>query len=147
MIDPILDHLEREEEFRGFVYDDATGLPIRPGTIVKGHPTAGYGCALDVEPLTKEEARYLLRNRYEARKAALDAALPWWRALSPARQLVLVSMAYQLGIAGLLKFHDTLAAVKRGDWEAAAAGMRASLWARQTPARAERLAEKMRNGS
>jgi lysozyme len=65
------------------------------------------------------------------------------------RRGVLVAMTYQLkgGIAGLVKFKGTLAAIKRSDWEAAARGMLASLWARQTPGRARRTAEAMRTGA
>lgn len=55
-------------------------------------------------------------------------------------------MAFQMGIVGLLGFTNTLAAIKRGDYAAAATGMLASLWARQTPARAKRMADMMRAG-
>ena len=142
----ILDHIEAEEGYREFVYDDANGRRIKPGSVVVGHPTCGIGLALDVEGLDHEEARWLLARRVEKRKAALDKALPWWRGLSEARQIVLISMAYQMGMAGLLKFKNTLAAMQRGDYAGAADGMLASLWARQTPERAKRLAKMMRDG-
>jgi lysozyme len=60
--------------------------------------------------------------------------------------VVLQAMAFQMGIDGLLGFTGTLAAVQRGDYEAAAKGMLASLWARQTPSRAGRMAAMMRQG-
>ena len=39
-----------------------------------------------------------------------------------------------------------IAAIRRQDFEGAAAAMLGSLWARQTPARAARMAEAMRVG-
>jgi lysozyme len=55
-------------------------------------------------------------------------------------------MSFQLGIAGLLKFKSTLAFIEAGDYENAATNMLKSLWAKQTPQRAKRLAEQMRSG-
>lgn len=45
-----------------------------------------------------------------------------------------------------LTFVNTLAAIKRGDYTAAADGMLASKWANQVGARAQRLAAMMRTG-
>jgi lysozyme len=59
---------------------------------------------------------------------------------------VLVGMAFQMGTEGLLKFKNTLAMVQAGDYESAAKGMLQSLWARQTPERAARMAKQMRTG-
>jgi GH24 family phage-related lysozyme (muramidase) len=54
--------LEREEGLRTLVYDDATGKPIGPGSVVQGHPTIGIGRALDVNGITAVEADFLLEN-------------------------------------------------------------------------------------
>jgi lysozyme len=80
-------------------------------------------------------------------KGKLDSALPWWRDLSGPRQDVLVQMGFQIGVVGLLAFHRTLDAMRAGNFSLAATGMRASLWARQTPHRAERLARIMETGA
>jgi lysozyme len=71
---------------------------------------------------------------------------PWFDALNEPRQAVLVSMAFQMGVTRLLKFANTLAAIREGRYDDAAAGMRASVWARQTPHRAIRLADQMATG-
>jgi len=42
----------------------------------------------------------------------LDAALGYWRMLSPPRQRVLISMCFQLGLKGLLGFKRMLAALE-----------------------------------
>jgi lysozyme len=138
--------LEREEGLRLAVYDDATGKPLLPGMTVVGHPTIGIGRCLDRKGITEAEARVLLENDLAEVRSQVAKALPWSTRLSEARQVVLQAMAFQMGIAGLLGFKGTLAAVQRGDYEAAAKGMLASLWARQTPGRAARMAEMMRQG-
>ena len=77
---------------------------------------------------------------------ALDRAFPWWRQMSDPRQDVLANMTFNMGIVRLSKFVNTLEAMRLGDYEAAAAGMLASLWARQVGNRAKRLAQQMRTG-
>jgi len=76
----------------------------------------------------------------------LFTALPWVMDLDEVRKSVLVDMAFNLGVAGLLGFKNTLAAVKEGRWEDASKGMLASKWADQVGTRAERLADMMKTG-
>ncbi|MGU3777520.1 hypothetical protein [Burkholderia metallica] len=68
------------------------------------------------------------------------------RQLDPVRQRVVINMAFNMQ-GGLLTFTNTLAAMKRGDYAAAADGMLASKWAAQVGARATRLATMMRSGA
>lgn len=114
-----------------------------------GYWTIGVGRLIDLRRgggITREESRYLLRHDIEEVFEQLDAAIPWWLLLSQKRRRVLANMAFNLGIGGLLSFKNTLAAVKRGDYEAAARGMLNSKWATQVGQRANRLAEMMRTG-
>lgn len=78
--------------------------------------------------------------------SGLDAAIPWWRNLGEARQDVLAQMAFQMGVAGVATFRTTLAHVQATRFADAADAMLHSAWARQTPARARRLAAQMRMG-
>ena|ERR1700690_1387845 len=128
------------------VYDDATGKPIVPGSVVKGHPTIGIGRALDVNGLTPEEEEYLYQNDKDKAVLAVARALPWVNQLDQVRAGVLTAMAFQMGIGGLLEFTQFLLCLKNGEYEAAAADMLDSLWARQTPARAQQYAQVMRSG-
>lgn len=127
--------IAQEEGFRGRPYRDTVGKS-----------TIGYGRNLDDNPLTMAEGRYLMIGPLEAVEQALDTSYPWWRSLSEARQHVLMHMGYQMGMAGLAGFRKMLAALKRGQYALAAEEMLDSEWAEQTPRRAERLAEQMRNG-
>lgn len=94
-------------------------------------------------PLEQAEVDQLLKHDIRGRESTLDISVPWWRGLSDVRRAVLLSMAFQLGTGGLLKFMNMLRAAEKGQWAEAAEGMRHSLWYRQTPARAERLAKAM----
>ncbi len=138
--------LTDEEGLRLTVYDDATGKPITPGSTVIGHPTIGIGRALDTNGISNEEARALLLNDLAKITGQLDQRLPWWRRLSQNRQMVLAAMAFQLGMAGLLGFSNTLKLIEAGRYAEASSAMMQSLWARQTPARAARMARLMKDG-
>jgi len=128
------------------VYDDATGKPIVPGYTVIGHPTIGVGRCLDTHGISAEEEQTLYQNDKQAVYAALGSALSWFGTLDTVRQAVIASMAFQLGIGGLLQFHNTLTYVQNGNYAEAASNMLSSLWAQQTPARAKMLASVMTTG-
>jgi lysozyme len=68
----------------------------------------------------------------------LSNKLEFFNELSEARQAVLISMAYQMGLSGLLKFKNMLAAIETQRWNDAAHEGLDSRWATQTPERAER---------
>lgn len=120
------------------------GLRLMPYRCSAGKLTIGYGTTF---PLSEEEAHLLLRHRLEKVLDQCERSFPWWAKLSPTRQQVIASMGYQLGIAGLMGFKRMIAALERGDYEAAAGEMLDSKWAkRDTPGRAGRLAERMRRG-
>lgn len=73
-------------------------------------------------------------------------ALPWMLRLDEVRQIVLLDMAYNLGVPGLLKWKNTLLDIQEGRYTKAAQRMRGSLWARQVKTRATRLANMMETG-
>lgn len=134
--------IEAEEGRRLHAYPDPlTGA--EPWTIGVGHtgPEVHEGLTW-----TDQQATAALKADIDRACRALDRALPWWRSLCDARQDVLAQMTFQIGIEGLLAFKHTLPAIKAHDYATAAHGMRLSLWARQTPSRAERLAKIMESG-
>ena len=63
-----------------------------------------------------------------------------------AREEVLKSMVYQLGSKGFSGFKNMIEAIRIGNWEKAAQEALESLWARQTPKRAQRHAEVLKTG-
>lgn len=122
------------------------GLRLHPYRDSVGKLTIGVGRNLDDRGITEAEALAMLRTDLLEVEARLDAALPWWRGLDEARREVLVEMGFNLGVDGLLAFHDTLATVRQGRYAEAATHMLASRWAGQVGARAAELAALMRSG-
>lgn len=127
--------------------EEGCRLTAYPDPLSGGEPwTIGYGHARGVLPgtvWTQAEADDALSEDMDDTANALDGAIAWWRGLSLMRQAVLLSMAYQLGVSSLLGFPRMLACAQAGDFIGAADQMRASRWATQTPARANRLADQM----
>lgn len=108
-----------------------------------GKVTIGVGRNLSDRGISESEAYAMLHNDIQECEARLDLNLPWWKQLSDIRQRVLVDMCFNLGIQGLLGFHNTLNALANSNYQGTANGMRASKWAEQVGKRAERLARMM----
>lgn len=149
---PLLEtELRRDEGVRYMPYLDTATPPKR---------TVGVGHNLDVSPLpagwifplSDAQVTQLLTRDISTTLAKLDSALSWWRQMDEVRQRVVANMCFNMGIGnastgkGLLGFKNTLAAMQRGSYAVAAAGMLNSKWATQVGARATRLASAMETG-
>lgn len=121
------------------------GEKLKPYADTVGKLTIGVGRNLTDVGISQDECDLLLQNDVARSAAMLDRDLSWWRTLDPVRQRVMLNMAFNMG-GGLLTFVNTLAAVQKGDYNAAASGMLQSHWATQVGARAQRLADMMRTG-
>jgi len=125
--------LKRDEGYRPHVYLDS-----------EGYETIGHGILVDKRKpgsgLTPFEAGWLLDRRVDERILDMDRAIGWWRDLPEPASRGLANMVYQLGLSGVLKFKNMLAALKAGDFAQAAEAALDSKWARQTPERAKRIA-------
>lgn len=136
--------LTRDEALRLKAYRDSVGKL-----------TIGVGRNLDDKGISPAEAQMLLKNDIAEHLELLDRHLPWWRNMDEVRQRALANMAFNLGVGPsdeqptgkLLSFKNTLSAMARGDYEAAANGMSASAWAKQVGIRATRLIDMMRKGA
>ena len=114
-----------------------------------GFFTIGCGRLIDARRgggLSDSEIDLLLANDIGEKSTQVLEALPWASELSEPRLAVLINMAFQLGIHGLLGFPSMLGAMRTGDYGLAALHMIDSLWAKQTPARANRMAVQMESG-
>ena len=76
--------------------------------------------------------------------AAQGALAPWMRKLPAPVIGACTGMAFQMGVAGFLSFHATLAALKNGQYSQASTDMLQSQWASETHDRAERMAQMIR---
>lgn len=132
------------------------GFSKKPYIDTLGYPTIGYG--LKIGPQGASLANYVFEMpepiakmylHYEAleKLEELIKAKPIVNSLPSSVYKILGSMAYQLGVSGLLKFKNMWSALEKGDFEEAAKEALDSLWAKQTPNRANRHADVIRNRS
>ena len=151
MLDQLIADLAREEGFREFAYDDATGEAVTRGSALRGYVTIGYGFCVDRhagKPLPRSIADAWLRHIVADVWADLTVRLPWVMEQPDDVQRGLCLMAYQMGVSGLLRFEHLLGALRAGDREMAAQHALNSRWGReQTPARAVRVAELIRGAA
>lgn len=135
MTESLRDRIARHEGFRSRPYKDSLGFM-----------TIGYGRCLDTKGISQDEGLYLLDDDIGEATDRVIAALPWVEQMDDVRRGVLIEMAFQLGLDGLMAFKHMLAAAQQSIWDRAADEMLSSTWAQQTPARAQELTGLMRNG-
>ena len=133
--------ISSDEGFRAWAYlDKIADPPVWTwgyGETKLGTPGAGRCCTID-------QARTWRENRIKAIAGDLTFHLPWWTNLPPEKMAALINMAYQNGMGGLLNFKRMLLALAGQHWDTAAAEALDSKWAKQTPARAQRIAARLR---
>lgn len=137
MIDNVKDLIIRHEGIVPHAYQDSLG-----------YWTIGVGHLIDKRRggrLSKRIIELILEEDLED----VRRDLPAWISsdtLGPVRCAVLVDMAFNLGVAGLLGFTNTLKAVQEGRYEDASVLMMQSKWAKQVGPRASRLSLMMKTG-
>jgi len=97
--------------------------------------TFGYGFTF----ITEDEATLVLNSRLHTIRLELVSKLSWIQQQPAEVQDVLVEMAYQIGINGLLKFKKTLEYCKDKNYVKMSKEMLDSHWAKQTHNRAKEL--------
>ena len=136
MIEQLISDLKRDEGFVPHAYQDSLGFL-----------TIGYGFLVDRKRgggVPQDIAHIWLLKLLADTLEELASAWPPYRSQPEPVKRALGNMAYQLGVPGLMRFRRMLSALERGDREAAAAEALDSLWARQTPSRASRVAALIR---
>lgn len=138
----LIDSIKENEGFRDHIYKDTLGFD-----------TIGYGFKCDsltrdelelnggiIEPMSKEVADKILKKKLAKLTSKVYDAIPWLNNSPKEVQEVVIEMAYQMGVGGVLKFKNTLNFIKENDYKNASSNMMKSLWAKQTPNRAKKLA-------
>jgi len=136
-METLIERIQRHEGFRSVPYRDSLG-----------HWTIGIGTLITEDQaqelahgVSYEWAYDRMVNDLQKMRKDLLTTYPWMSELSAIRLDTFTEMAYQLGVAGLMKFHDMLYCARSNDPEGVAREMLNSLWHRQTPARCEELAD------
>ena len=134
---------EQIKEHEGFVprtYKDSLGKR----TIGFGHLCVEPEQWDDDKEYTREELERVFDKDFdEALKNA--ESLIGQRSINFIAKQVIIEMVFQLGIGGVGKFKKMWSALDSEDYGEASFQMRDSLWAKQTPNRAEKLSQKMRS--
>jgi lysozyme len=131
--DKIATMIKRHEGYRERIYKDSLG-----------NLTVGWGSFLyegKKVPSTVCE-RLFYADYMEAYQGYMSLGLD----LDYARKAVCVDMIFNLGLDGFKKFKKTIAYIRAGEYEKAAANMLKSKWAKQVKSRATELADMMRTG-
>lgn len=133
-IQKMVDELKRDEGFKGLVY-----------TCTAGKQTIGYGQNIEDNPIPEYIAEaWLNHDIREIEERLCD--FEWFAPMPDARQRVIVNMAFNLGLNGMLGFKKMIAAIKIGDYEQAGEEMINSRWYVQVGDRAKRLVLMMKKG-
>ena len=111
-----------------------------------GVATIGYGHALPNNPISLAAAELILDDDIAEATADCIRAFPWFSSLDPVRKDVLINLVFNLGIAGVSRFHRMIAALAIQNWDTASQEMLASQWAGQVGARAVQLALMLKLG-
>lgn len=131
----LIDQLRRDEGEVLHAYQDHLGFwTIGVGRLIDERRGGG---------ITAEESAYLLNNDVQRIDQSLASLYPWYLGLDEPRRGALCNMAFQLGIGGLAGFPRMLACLRDGRFAEAETHAMDSLWAKQTPARARRVARQL----
>ena len=141
--------ITRWESTRFAAYDDKTGNPIAPTTVLVGKAHIGVGFDLEAPGaqaiviglhldyagikagrviITADQVDELLDTTVALAVTGARNLVPTLDALPADKQLVLVDLVFNMGEHGLSKFVNTLEAVKTQHWTVAAAALQDSAW-------------------
>lgn len=111
----------------------------------KGIETIGYGFNIKAG-ISERCAAALLHEQLAELTDALEQYW-WWQHLDAVRASVVLEVALNIGMTGLLHFVNMLAAIGKFDWETAAAELLDSDAARELQTRYNKLADILRTGN
>jgi len=139
-LEEVKEHIKEEEGYRDTMYRDHLGFA-----------TIGYGHLVLPTDKFKEGVKYshkellkILDYDFAIAKQDMESLTKDLDIVDGAKE-ILIHMLFQLGKPKLMKFQRMFENLRKKDYVGASNEMLDSLWAKKhTPARAERLARKMR---
>lgn len=150
MSNNLIENIKRDEGFKKDIYIDPLQIDKVPKEILSWlkenqdmlNLTIGYGTLM--EDITPEFAEVMLRFKLGKKLSEVNSSFYDLEAPTEVWD-ILYEMCYQMGIGNLLKFKNMKKALYEKDYVKASHEGLNSRWARQTPHRAERLMQRMRN--
>jgi len=139
-LEEVKEHIKEEEGYRDTMYRDHLGFA-----------TIGYGHLVLPRDKFKEGVKYshkelekVFEYDFQIAKQDMESLTKDLDIVDGAKE-ILIHMLFQLGMPKVMKFRLMFENLRKKDYVGASNEMLDSLWAKKhTPARAERLARKMR---
>lgn len=132
----LLEAVKLSEGFRDKVYK-----------CTEGHDTIGYGFAIKDLIMDEDIAEIILRRKLDKLIDKANNKFNFLKRMPHQIQDVIYEMCYQMGVTGVSKFKKTLTYLKNEEFKKASIEMLDSRWARQTPNRARKLSNIVKNVS
>ena len=105
--------------------------------------TIGIGFMISELSLDLDICEEILRRKLLQQEDELRSNFDWFDTLPKRAKIVLMDMAYNLGVPTLKKFKKTLGYIQEGKWKDASIEMLDSRWARQVGQRSTNLSKMM----
>ena len=124
------------------------GYRLKTYHCTEGHLTGGYGHKMldgEVPPEDKTGWDALFDKDFNVALNGAEELLQMCPNIHQTAKHLIVEMVYQMGAYGVSKFKGMLKALQDEDYKTASVEMLDSRWAKQTPNRANRMAERMAN--
>ena len=128
----IVEDIKKHEGFKSKVYQ-----------CTEGYDTIGYGFAVKDLIIDEDIATLILMRKLHTLLQRITIAFPWFKDIDDIAKGVVVNMCYQLGLKGFSMFKQTIYYLETEQYEEASIECLDSLWAKQTPARARELSERL----
>lgn len=100
--------------------------------------------------ITQHEAETLFNRSVEKAKAGIlkhPVLKPVYDVLDEVRRCALINMVFQMGVAGVAGFTNSLRMLQQKRWNDAAVNLAQSRWYKQTPNRAKRVISTFKTGT
>ena len=127
--------IRQDEGLKQHIYTDTTG-----------NRTIGYGHNLDANGISLEVAELILKNDIDNVIIDLTKNLPVYNEIDDTRKVALLDIAFNIGVTGLMQFRTFLGLIEQGKFQNAANDLLNTLWAKQVPNRAARIAHVIETG-
>jgi lysozyme len=129
---------------------EGTG-PVKNGRLMpyedsEGFLTIGYGRCIELIGISAGEAHHLLANSVNEIEMECSNEFTWFDFMSDVRRAVIVSMVYNLGMAGFKNFKKTIWLLEKKEHYKASVEMMDSKWAEQVGRRAKELSSMLLTG-
>mgnify|MGYP005998809109 CR=1 FL=1 len=119
------------------------GLRLKPYRCTANKLTIGIGRNIEERGITEDEAMYLLNNDVEMVLDELYDNFNWLASIDVTARMILIDMAFNMGVPRLLNFKNTLRYLENKEYLKASVEMLDSRWAAQVGKRAKDLSNLM----